>query len=70
MFADLKKMSPFSSPKTLAAEQELQLDYEFPKKAKIKELLNRYGEEGRNLEDRELRILQGVLRSNFSLPEH
>ena len=40
MFADLKKMSPFSSPKTLVAEQELQLDYEFPKKAKIKELLN------------------------------
>ena len=40
MFADLKKMAPFNSPKSLAVELEPQLDYEFPKRAKVKELLN------------------------------
>ena len=40
MFADLKKMAPFNSPKSLAVELGPQLDYEFPKRAKVKELLN------------------------------
>ena len=40
MFADVKKLTPFNKEKALGGEFESQLDYEFPKRAKIKELLN------------------------------
>ena len=36
----------------------------------VRKLLERYGSKDRNLEDREFRILQGVIRSNFGLSEH
>ena len=39
-------------------------------KVGIRKLLERYGSKDRNLEDREFRILQGVIRSNFGLSEH
>ena len=38
-------------------------------KTEIKKLLERYGSKDRNLEDREYRILQGVIKSNFGLDE-
>ena len=40
MFADMKKLAPFNKEKSLGGEFDSQLDYEFPKRAKIKELLN------------------------------
>ena len=39
MFADVKRLPPFGQKDILPPDQESKLDYDFPKRAKLRELL-------------------------------